>query len=211
MMMGGFFTDTRYRGQEGAAKDAPVFSSTGSLGLTGFLMGNPAANPLDYVEGETNTARRQQLAAWLDSVNPDLSSFMKRGGKLIVVIGTADTLASPGSQLDYYQSVLDRMGRKAVDSFARFYVLPQTGHGLTGTSYTMDGNGKSIAASEIPSGVDRVALLRDWVEKGIAPAKSVTVTGPTGSRPMCSYPDYPRYIAGDPAQAAAYLCTAPGG
>ena len=30
---------------------------------------------------------------------------------MIVTIGTNDTLASPGAQLDYYQSVLDRMGR----------------------------------------------------------------------------------------------------
>jgi len=210
MMMGGFFTDTRYRGQEGAAPDAPVFASTGSLGLTGFLMGDPAANPLDYVEGETNIVRRQQLAAWFDSVNPDLSAFKKRGGKLIVAIGSADTLASPGSQLDYYQSVLELMGRPAVDSFARFYVLPQTGHGLTGTSYAMDGSGKSIAPAAIPSSFDRIALLRDWVEKGIAPAKSITVTGSTGTRPMCSYPEYPRYIGGDATQASGYRCTEPG-
>ena len=30
---------------------------------------------------------------------------------MIVAIGTNDTLASPGAQLDYYQSVLDKMGR----------------------------------------------------------------------------------------------------
>ena len=61
--------------------------------------------------------------------NPDLSAFAKRGGKMIVAIGTNDTLASPGAQLDYYQSVLDKMGRAAVDDFARLYVIPQTGHG----------------------------------------------------------------------------------
>ena len=71
----------------------------------------------------------------LDSTNPDLSAFQKRGGKMIVTIGTNDTLASPGAQLDYYQSVIDKMGRAAVDQFARFFVLPQTGHGLSGTSY----------------------------------------------------------------------------
>ena len=30
---------------------------------------------------------------------------------MIVTIGTNDTLASPGAQLDYYQSVIDKMGR----------------------------------------------------------------------------------------------------
>ena len=51
---------------------------------------------------------------------------------MIVTIGTDDTLASPGAQLDYYQSVLNKMGREQVDAFARFFVLPQTGHGLPG-------------------------------------------------------------------------------
>ena len=31
----------------------------------------------------------------------DLGAFARRGGKLIVAIGTNDTLASPGAQLDY--------------------------------------------------------------------------------------------------------------
>ena len=92
------------------------------------------ANPLDYVEGGPLNERRVELSAILDSTNPDLSAFQKRGGKLIVAIGTNDTLASPGAQLDYYQSVIDKMGRAAVDRFARFFVLPQTGHGLSGTN-----------------------------------------------------------------------------
>jgi hypothetical protein len=48
---------------------------------------------------------------------------------MIVVIGTNDTLASPGAQLDYYQSVIDKMGQSVVDQFARFLVIPQAGHG----------------------------------------------------------------------------------
>jgi feruloyl esterase len=88
------------------------------------------------VEGGPLNKRRMELSAILDSTNPDLSAFQKRDGKLIVVIGTNDTLASPGAQLAYYQSVLDKMGRAAADSFARFFVLPQTDHGLAGRNYT---------------------------------------------------------------------------
>jgi len=46
--------------------------------------------------------------------------------------------------------VLDKMGRSKVDGFARLYVLPQTGHGLTGTNYGVDGEGKTIEARPIP-------------------------------------------------------------
>jgi feruloyl esterase len=61
---------------------------------------------------------------------------------MIVTIGTNDTLASPGAQLDYYQSVVDKMGRATVDRFARLFVMPQTGHGLSGTNYNVDGKGR---------------------------------------------------------------------
>ncbi len=127
----GLIMGSRFRGQEGAAADAPMHSHLGALGVTGFLMKDLSANPLDYVEGGKFAARRAELSQWLDGTNPDLSAFQKRGGKMIVAIGTNDTLASPASQLDYYQSVLDKMGRSKVDGFARFYVLPQTGHGLS--------------------------------------------------------------------------------
>jgi hypothetical protein len=202
----GLIADRRFRGQEGAPVDAPVHGHLGVLGVTGFLMRNPAANPLDYVEGGPFDPRRVELSQWLDSTAPDLSAFAQRGGKLIVAIGTNDTLASPGAQLDYYQSVIDRMGQAKVDAFARLFVIPQVGHGLRGTTYPINGKGEPIAAAPVPSAFDRVGLLMDWVEKGVAPGKSITVTAGDSSLPLCSYPAYPRYVGGSPSAAASYTC-----
>jgi hypothetical protein len=190
----GLIVDTRFKGQEGAAETAPMHAHLGVLGVTGFLMGDPQANPLEYVEGGTLDRRRRELSEWLDSTDPDLSRFAVRGGKLIVAIGTDDTLASPGAQLDYYQSVIDKMGRSTVDSFARLYVIPQVGHGLRGTTYSVDGEGKTIPVTPIPSAFDRVQLVIDWVEHGSVPGKSITVTAGDKSMPMCSYPMYPKYV-----------------
>ncbi|MDE3197420.1 MAG: tannase/feruloyl esterase family alpha/beta hydrolase [Acidobacteriota bacterium] len=198
----GLILPIRFRGQEGATSDAPMHSHLGVLGVTGFLMRNLAANPLDYAEGGALNQRRMALSAILDSTDPDLSAFHKRGGKLIVVIGTNDTLASPGAQLDYYQSVLDRMGRETVDLFARFYVLPQTNHGLMGNAYGQP------AGHAVPNVYDRFGLITEWVEKGTAPGKSVTVTAAERSLPMCSYPDFPKYRSGPPENAASYICSA---
>jgi hypothetical protein len=202
----GLIVNARFNGQEGVAPNAQNHSHLGVIGVTGFLMKNPAANPLDYVEGGAFNARREEISAWLDATNPDLSAFAKRGGRMIVAIGTNDSLASPGAQLDYYQSVLDKMGRSAVDEFARFYVLPQTGHGLTGSSYTTNGDGSATPAVQIPSRFDRITMLLDWVERGTAPPKSATVTGNAGSLPLCSYPTYPRYSSGSPNEASSYTC-----
>jgi feruloyl esterase len=128
---------------------------------------------------------------------------------LIVTIGTGDTLASPGSQLDYFQSVIDQMGRDTVDAFARFYVIPQAGHGLSGSSYTVNGSGKTIPAAPIPNQFDKTALIMAWVEQHQAPAKTLVVTAGGRSLPLCSYPNYPKYVGGPPESAASYISAAP--
>jgi feruloyl esterase len=192
----GLIVDARFKGQEGAAPDAPAHAHLGVLGVTGFLMRDLASNPLDYTEGGPLNARRQELSAILDSTNPDLRAFARRGGRMIVTIGTNDTLASPGAQLDYFQSVIDTMGRKAVDAFARFFVVPQANHGLAAATAEIDGNGHPIPRAPLPSSYERFAVLVDWVERKIVPAMSLTVTGQGGrSMPLCSYPSYPKGTA----------------
>jgi feruloyl esterase len=202
----GLILNARFRGQEGATEAAPMHSHLGVLGVTGFLMKNLSANPLDYAEGGAFNRRREELSAILDGTNPDLSAFQKRGGKMIVTIGTNDTLASPGAQLDYYQSVLDRMGRSTVDGFARLFVMPQTGHGLSGTNYGVDGQGRTIASLPVPNRYDQLGLLFDWVENGKTPGMSVTVTAGDKRLPLCSYPTYPRYKGGPAGAAGSYEC-----
>ena len=168
-------------------------------------MQDPSANPLDYVEGGKWNARRMTISAWLDSTDPDLSRFATRGGKMFVTIGTNDTLASPGAQLAYYQSVIDRMGQTRVDAFARLFVLPQTNHGLMGNSYDVNG-GQHIDTNPIPNTYDRLALLMDWVEKITARPKQVTVSSDARSLPLCSYPEFPKYVKGPATDAASYSC-----
>jgi len=203
----GIILPNRFKGQEGADANAAMHSHLGVLGVTGFLMKDVNANPLDYVEGGRWNARREELSQWLDGTNPDLSAFVRRGGKMIVAIGTNDTLASPGAQMDYYQSLVDKMGRQQLDAFARLYVIPQVGHGLSGRNYDVDGDGKTIPAAAIPNAWDRVALLTAWVERGVAPGISETVTAGEKTPPLCSYPTYPKYNSGPVGSASSYGCS----
>jgi feruloyl esterase len=195
-------------GQEGAAANATVHSHLGIAGVTGFLMQDLSVNPLDYVEGGIYNDRRVEISEYLDATHPDLTAFSKQGGKLIVRIGTNDSLASPGAQLDFYQSLLDRMGRNAVDGFARLYVMPMGGHGLSGNNYAVNGDGVVIPSTAIPSAFDRVGAIVDWVENGVAPPKTALVTSAAKSLPLCSYPSYPRYLGGAlPTNVAtSYTC-----
>ena len=90
---------------------------------------------LDYIEGGVFDKRRQQISRWLDATNPDLTPFYERGGKMIVVVGANDTMASSGDQMDYFQSVIETMGEVKVNAFARFFVMPQGDHNLQGENY----------------------------------------------------------------------------
>ena len=211
----GMIDGQRYAGQEGAAENARKHSSLGTAGVTGFLMQDLNANPLDYVEGGKWNKRREQISEWLDSTDPDLSEFYKNGGKMIVTIGTMDNIASPGAQLDYYQSLLDEMGRKTIDEFARLYVVPQAGHGMPGNSYKVNGKGEPVEArtQPFPNGDDNMTMLTNWVENGQAPEKTLVISTQgkvsdskdvTGYL-LCSYPNYPKYVGGAAEKASSYV------
>lgn len=211
----GMITGQRFKGQEGAPENAPVHFSLGTLGVTGFLMRDLKANPLDYVEGGKWNQRREELSKWLDSTNPDLTAFYKRGGKMILTIGTMDDIASPGAQLDYYQSVLDQMGRQKVDQFARLFVVPQAGHGLSGRGSKVNGLGQTVEVKNIPTpnGNDNMELLVNWVEKGVAPAKTLVVgsDGKIGEKQegngylLCSFPNFQKYVKGPVNEVSSYV------
>lgn len=211
----GTITPNRYKGQEGAPDNAQVHSGLGVLGVTGFLMQDLAANPLDYTEDKAMLKRRKQISEWLDATNPNLNEFYRHGGKIIITVGTQDFIASSGAQLDYYQSLLNKMGQNKLDKFARLYVVPQGGHGLSGRSYKMNGDGESVMIRNIPAPNygDKLDLIISWVEEGIAPAKTLVIDtdGRIGVKPegkgylLCSYPEYPKYTGGEQDQVSSYV------
>lgn len=212
-------TGTRFKGQEGAAENAPKHTSLGVLGVTGFLMQNVKANPLDYVEGGALNKRREELSEWLDATNPDLSAFYRHGGKIIVTVGTMDFIASSGAQLDYFQSVIDKMKGKVVDRFARFYVVPHGGHGLWGKGSDVSGEGEKVTQKNIaaPNSLDQMDLIMSWVEKSQAPPKTLVIDnqGKIGFKPegngflLCSYPNYPKYVGGPVDSVSSYISALP--
>jgi hypothetical protein len=105
--------------------------------------------------------------------------------------------------------VIDKLGRETVDAFARFFVLPQTGHGLSGNSYSANGAGKTVPVVQIPNQYDKRGLILAWVEKNEVPAKTLKVTAGSRSQLLCSYPNYPKYVSGPQESADSYVSAAP--
>jgi len=153
-------------------------------------------------------ARIQQVSALMDTTDPDLSAFLARGGKLIIRENSGDWAQSPLAGIEYHQAVVERMSQAAADRFMRLYVSPASNHAGQAASFT--------TGAEVPTHHDLLATLDRWVVGGEAPPDALlqvrTAAAPPhavlASRPMCRYPMYPHFVAGDPLQAASYRCTA---
>jgi feruloyl esterase len=97
------------------------------------------------------------LGPYLTAEKPDLSGFEKRGGKLIMTVGSADSCVPYHASIDYYEQVVARLGSlEKVRSFFRFYIVPGMSHGP----------GPGI--NNLPN---LLKLVSDWREHGTAPDK----------------------------------------
>jgi feruloyl esterase len=162
-----------------------------------FYAQNPNADLRSY-KPENHLARVQQVSALMDSTNPDLAAFQARGGKLILLENLADYAQSPYAGIGYHASVVQKLGRTAVDGFFKLYAAPGVDHVGFGA----------------PANVDMLAALQGWVEQGRAPAGlqlvEQAVQAPAftvqRARPLCEWPTWPRYKGGDAHAAASFEC-----
>ena len=122
----------------------------------------------------------------------------KRGGKLVISEHLADYAQSPYAGIEYYRSVVAKMGQPAADDFLRLYTTPGADHVGTGA----------------PVAIDMLQVLVDWVERERAPLDLVQVSlaavppfPVTLSRPMCRWPATLRYRGhGDKQSASSFEC-----
>jgi feruloyl esterase len=141
--------------------------------------------------------RLKMVSKILDASSVALEPFRDRGGKLLLLHGTADMAVPPQNTIDYYERLVARFGAEKLKDFVRFYVVPGFGHG--------DG--------PFQASWDWLTALDTWVEKGQPPANLLTVDTamPTAgrSRPLCEYPAWPKYKGtGDVNAASSFACTA---
>jgi feruloyl esterase len=140
----------------------------------------------------------EKVGSIVNAVEPDLRKFKARGGKILMYHGWNDTAISPGNAIDYYQSVLERMGRRQ-DDFIRLFMAPGMGHCSGGVG---------------PSQVNWMAALERWRESGKAPdrieAARVANNRVEMTRPLCPYPQVAVHTGvGSTNDAANFVCKAP--
>ena len=146
-------------------------------------------------EGGKWVAGIRQQSEEDDASDADLSAFAQHGGKLVLVHGTADTTIPTDASVLLYRRIAAGMGQQQADAFLRLYLIPGFGHGR----------------GVFDAGFDAVTVLDAWADRQAAPQELI-VTDQHGDgrrkRPLCRWPEWPKFKGGDPAQAGSFACVA---
>lgn len=168
----------------------------GAGGIQYVFARDPKLDVTKY-DPRDHKARIREVSRLMDSTNPDLGKFAARGGKLIMLEHMADYAQSPYAGIRYFENVQRTLGKTKTATFARLYTAPGVDHVGAGA----------------PANVDMLGALVDWVENGKAPGdlvvteQKVETSFPLArSLPLCQWPAWPRYKAGDVKQASSFVC-----
>jgi feruloyl esterase len=188
---------------------SPMFS-IGTSYFRHVVAKDPQWDPAGF-DLDRDLARAEQVdGGAADAMDPDISKFVARGGKLLTYHGTADGLIPYGNTVNYHHSVVAKLGAAKAQDAVRLYLVPGMDH---------------CSGGEGAHAVDWLTPLEHWVEHGQAPGTlagthpATTGGGPPGmppaaptnafTRPVCPYPQLPVYRgSGDPALAESFRCEA---
>jgi feruloyl esterase len=167
-----------------------------------YLARDRSADSLAYTPWDQNQNALYAMAALNDATNADIRPFINSGGKLILWHGGNDSALSVRSTTEYYANMRSAIGAATADASTRFYVAP-------GVNHCAGGPGADTS--------DLLTALDQWVTKSAAPSTLLAEKRDAQgavllSRPLCQYPQYPRYTgpANDAAAAklaANYSCS----
>jgi feruloyl esterase len=150
--------------------------------------------PVDF-DRDVVLADRSDIAR-VNASNPDISEYVRRGGKLMLSGGWNNALVPAGAVLDYYTRVESTIGRENTQRAVRLYMVP-------GMIECNGGPGTDT--------FDMLAVMRRWVERAQAPrevrASRVERGTVVRTRPLCPYPQVATYTgSGSTDEAANFVC-----
>ncbi|MGH9629957.1 MAG: tannase/feruloyl esterase family alpha/beta hydrolase, partial [Bryobacteraceae bacterium] len=160
--------------------------------------GKEAGIELRAFDVEKDAPRLDWIHNILDATDPDLTAFRDRQGKMLMYFGWADQSLNAQMGVDYYESVLQKVGPKTPDFF-RLFMQPGVFH-----------CGGGVGAGTF----EPLLVVVDWVEQGKAPDRITAariIDGKTvRTRPLCPYPQTAKYTgSGSIDDAENFRCAAP--
>jgi feruloyl esterase len=132
------------------------------------------------------------------ALDPDLTAFAHRGGKLLLYHGWADQQVAPGATVEFYDSIA-KVSSDATPGWARLFMAPGMAH---------------CEGGEGPDTFDKLSAMEQWVEQGKPPDRIIASHSTDGkidrTRPLCPYPQVARYQGtGSTDEAANFTCRSP--
>jgi hypothetical protein len=151
----------------------------------------------------------EKLAPVLNATDPNLQAFSARGGKLILYHGWNDAALPPVNTINYFQSVVAKLGQGRANSFIRLFMAPGVQHCSGGPG--PDTFGQMVTSAQSDPQHDLTLALERWVEQGVAPDQVIATKRAGGqvqrTRPLCPYPQVARYQgSGSTDDAANFKC-----
>jgi feruloyl esterase len=180
-----------------------------------MVFDNPAWDYHTFDPDRDTQTADEKSAPVLNATDADLTRFRARGGKLILYHGWSDAAIAPRNAINYYDSVLAKMGAKEAGTFVRLFMVPGMQHCGGGAGPNDFGQ---LSVGRDPEHSVNAAVER-WVEQGIAPEQVIATKHASDSdqksaivrtRPLCAYPLVARYKgSGSTDDAGNFTCGKP--
>ncbi len=181
-----------------------------------FVYDDPKWDPRNFNVDRDVPEADQKMAEFLNATDPNLRKFKDRGGKLILYHGWDDPAIPAVNTVNYYNSVVAKMGAREVSQFVRLYMVPGMQHCGGGPGPDAFGQ-MSPAPGDASNDID--AAVKQWVENSRSPGPMVAThyksdlkpdSGVLRTRPLCPYPQVAKWKgSGSTDDAANFECGAP--
>jgi feruloyl esterase len=199
-------------------KDYQIFTGYNKFGTAEGLRPGDDLTKNDVIKAQ-DIERNSIFGRMMRADDPDISPFIRHGGKLLFWNGMYDQLIPYRASIAYFTNMrrvtsaqlraADEVDR--LDDSARFFLA-------AGVTHCRGGDG--------PSDIDFLTALEHWVEQGEAPTRLLAKQPPAGSvpfphtlpretpdamtRPLCAWPTAMHYDGkGDINDAANFSCQPP--
>jgi len=120
---------------------------------------------------KTGKLSDEKLASSLNATDPNLKAFKARGGKLICITAWSDAALPPVNTINYFQSVVSKMGQRDAGSFIRLFMVPGMQH--CGGGPGPNSFGAVVTSGQADAQHDMSIALERWVEEGAPPDQIV--------------------------------------
>ncbi|OHF03684.1 tannase and feruloyl esterase [Colletotrichum orchidophilum] len=138
-----------------------------------------------------------KVGSLIDAISPNLTSFKRRGGKLLVTQGWADPYNAATWPIDHLNEVA-RVTGGLRDDWLSLFMVPGGGHCGGASSYP-----------HVPGKQNSLEALIEWVEQGKDPEMllgSSPADGSTRTKRLCRWPRTAKLVGSDIDKWESFIC-----